>query len=844
MLVLYSKSHKFNMRGKICFLIILAVILVNLGFGMACAQALTAVYFEPENIEAEQGNNFFIILSINTDEVLSDMGFVLSYDSSLISYINTEEYYSQGCLFQFSNEIEPGTLSVNLSMCANIHDGLGKILKFNFQALDQNGTTDLIFSDTFLSIPIDPTIFPPVFPPPIITDWQAASVTILPAAVSDNEAPVINILEPTDEEAYSYVNADSSIKISGVATDNIGIASFGHIINNTGGAGILSSASSSMAWNFDILLLEGENTITILAADAVGNIASSTIIINYQLPDTEAPIIFNIATSTLADRATINWETSEPAFSIVEYGEDENYGHEADLISDLISEHSILIKNLNPNTLYHYRIKSKDIENNEAVSEDLIFITFPRPVLSLNPNNLIIGADQNFSLTLNIDTAIGISGVGGIISYNSNLISYGSVNENDFLSRKCSTTIALFPIDDGKLLFSLQCLNNANGIFGTGEVLKFNFQTKKFNQTATSTIYFSDYPDSEIVVPDGTPFTSISADWGEASITIDAEPPVITLNGPEIINLTVGDNYSDIGATALDDIVGDITSNIIVNNPVNTSKAGVYTITYNIADSAGNQAEPINRTVIVSVPPSGGIPVWLLRQNNQNQNQRQEQEQKKAEQDEIIVLGIEHEHFTSLFDLNGLSKETIESVSQSEAQAIYKHNQVVEMDELGKQIYKDMVGEYADGLTDQEKFSLAYFIQYGTFTTQKLGVFGRAGIISSYKQAFNKLPSTEAEWQDIIKVANGRWPSERNKAAEKAVFDNFKKIYLRESDRNNLNDDAAIMIMAYGINPAPRNLNSEKMAIGIFRSIYGYVPANADDWIIIKAIAYSGVKRK
>jgi hypothetical protein len=61
----------------------------------------------------------------------------------------------------------------------------------------------------------------------------------------------------------------------------------------------------------------------------------------------------------------------------------------------------------------------------------------------------------------------------------------------------------------------------------------------------------------------------------------------------------LGDTYTDLGATALDDTDGDITANIIINNPVDTSATSTYTITYDVADDGGNQAVQVGRVVIV-----------------------------------------------------------------------------------------------------------------------------------------------------------------------------------------------------------------------------------------------------
>jgi len=159
-----------------------------------------------------------------------------------------------------------------------------------------------------------------------------------------------------------------------------------------------------------------------------------------------------------------------------------------------------------------------------------------------------------------------------------------------------------------------------------------------------------------------------------------------------------------------------------------------------------------------------------------------------------------------------------------------------------KKYVKALIKDVA-GLPEQSQHALTNFIAYGTETTLKLGEGERAGVVDSYKSAFGRLPSVEAEWNDVIKIANGRWPSERNDLSEANATAAFKKVYLREPNRFNPHDDAAVTVIAYGLRPADRNLNSEKAAIKIFKNIYGYNPSTATAWDIVRAIAYSGATR-
>jgi hypothetical protein len=96
---------------------------------------------------------------------------------------------------------------------------------------------------------------------------------------------------------------------------------------------------------------------------------------------------------------------------------------------------------------------------------------------------------------------------------------------------------------------------------------------------------------------EGTVIEESSGDsGGEESDTI---APVITLNGDNPVTVVVGSEYTDASATASDDIDGDITGSIVVNNPVDTSAVGTYSVTYNVSDNAGNAATEVVRTVNV-----------------------------------------------------------------------------------------------------------------------------------------------------------------------------------------------------------------------------------------------------
>jgi GEVED domain/Subtilase family/Bacterial surface protein, Ig-like domain/MAM domain, meprin/A5/mu/Secretion system C-terminal sorting domain/Fibronectin type III domain len=90
------------------------------------------------------------------------------------------------------------------------------------------------------------------------------------------------------------------------------------------------------------------------------------------------------------------------------------------------------------------------------------------------------------------------------------------------------------------------------------------------------------------------------------TVVVDTTAPVITLVGASTINLNVGDTYTEQGATATDDVDGDITANIVIGgDTVNTNVAGTYVVTYDVSDAAGNAATQVTRTVNVTTPSTG-----------------------------------------------------------------------------------------------------------------------------------------------------------------------------------------------------------------------------------------------
>ncbi|MBI4582844.1 MAG: alkaline phosphatase [Planctomycetes bacterium] len=95
--------------------------------------------------------------------------------------------------------------------------------------------------------------------------------------------------------------------------------------------------------------------------------------------DTTPPVLSAIAAFPGETTAAITWTTDEPADSQVDYGLTASYGSAASGAA-LVTSHSIALSGLLPNTLYHYRLTSRDAALNAASSADLTFTTSPDQV--------------------------------------------------------------------------------------------------------------------------------------------------------------------------------------------------------------------------------------------------------------------------------------------------------------------------------------------------------------------------------------------------------------------------------------------------------------------------------
>lgn len=80
---------------------------------------------------------------------------------------------------------------------------------------------------------------------------------------------------------------------------------------------------------------------------------------------------------------------------------------------------------------------------------------------------------------------------------------------------------------------------------------------------------------------------------------LDTGKPVISLKGKSELTIERLDEYSDEGASAWDEYEKDISAEITVDNPVNSSVSGDYQVRYNVSDQSANAADEVIRIVHV-----------------------------------------------------------------------------------------------------------------------------------------------------------------------------------------------------------------------------------------------------
>ncbi|MCX6006359.1 MAG: redoxin domain-containing protein [Chloroflexi bacterium] len=99
-------------------------------------------------------------------------------------------------------------------------------------------------------------------------------------------------------------------------------------------------------------------------------IVSKRYVVNTSNKDTSPPLISNISTGFVTDSSiTIVWKTDEPTTGEVDYSLDNKYSESASQVEKLSIWHTVKIDDLQPDTQYNLRLRSKDAGGKETSQE-------------------------------------------------------------------------------------------------------------------------------------------------------------------------------------------------------------------------------------------------------------------------------------------------------------------------------------------------------------------------------------------------------------------------------------------------------------------------------------------
>ncbi|MFA6004705.1 MAG: fibronectin type III domain-containing protein, partial [Elusimicrobiota bacterium] len=161
--------------------------------------------------------------------------------------------------------------------------------------------------------------------------------------------------------------------------------------------------------------------------DAAGNLATSGdfSFTTTVAPDTTAPTISAMAAGSITSAsAVIDWTTNEVADTQMEFGLTTAYGQSSTLAAGMVTSHSVGLSGLSANTLYHFRVKSRDAAGNLGVSGDSTFTTLAVVVpvaVNVSPLSASVKAtfSQQFTAAVTGTSNTGVTWlVNGIVSGN------------------------------------------------------------------------------------------------------------------------------------------------------------------------------------------------------------------------------------------------------------------------------------------------------------------------------------------------------------------------------------------------------------------------------------------
>ena len=393
----------------------------------------------------------------------------------------------------------------------------------------------------------------------------------------DTTAPAAPIITPPSATSVT----EASLTLSGSAEAGASIQLL------RGGTAITSAttdADTNGDWSITFDLTAGDNVITATASDAAGNVSVASDAVSITLNTTTAPMI-SISPATV----TAIMGTAITPIRITSTGDDvDSYSINPAIGNGLMFDTSTGIISGTPDAVADAIPYTITATNSAGMAMATVTITVEAPdttrpsvTISSLPASIANGNTVN-ATTLRYEAIF------------SELVSGFEIGDITVSGTAGVATASNF----------------SGGVNGTGRFFEFDVVRGDLDGTVIVSIVAGAAQDAA-----GNSNTAS----GDYTLTIDTTPPTITLTGEADLTFIVGDTYREAGATASDNIDGGITSSItstIAFNGntvavVDANTVGVYTITYNVSDAAGNAATEVTRMVTVMLSsPDAFITTW------------------------------------------------------------------------------------------------------------------------------------------------------------------------------------------------------------------------------------------
>ncbi|MCP4332442.1 MAG: DUF5011 domain-containing protein, partial [Gammaproteobacteria bacterium] len=361
----------------------------------------------------------------------------------------------------------------------------------------------------------------------------------------------------------------------------------------------------------------GSYSVTYNVSDAAGNAAPQVTRSVNVTPDVTLPVI------SLAGASTVNIELGTPY--------SDAGASASDNIDGDITASIAIVSSVNVNAVGSYSVtyNVSDAAGNAAAQVTRSVNVTPditRPIISLtgaSPVNIELGTpytDAGASATDNIDGNL-TTNIATVSNVNVNVVGSYSVTYNvsdaaGNAALQVTRTVNVTP-DVTLPVISLTGVSPVDIELGTPYADAGASASDNIDGDITASIATASSVNVNAVGSYSVTYNVSDAAGNAAAqvtrsvnVTPDITRPVISLTGASPVNIELGTPYSDAGASATDNIDGNLTTNIATASNVNVNAVGSYSVTFNVTDAAGNAALQVTRTV--NVTPDVTLPVISL----------------------------------------------------------------------------------------------------------------------------------------------------------------------------------------------------------------------------------------